>query len=238
MAFSLDDAEAGAESTRHPFGSRKRKWTNELDALLLREVKLHKPHGKRHGRKGNVYEIIAASLNESKRLPWRTHRKHLQGRVQHLLEARRTDQRATARDTGIEEEYCELEILLDDVIEEADTFKSTEMERREVRRDRDFAMAEGGRQARMLARARQAPVDDSDEERDVQRGENISDGESETKEPQQVGRERRSSTPVSFAQKTYQHMITKMFRSLNCCRRVLRRYLRRQAAFLSWTRGS
>jgi hypothetical protein len=49
-----------------------------------------------------------------------------------LLEARRTNQRATARVTGIEEEYGELEILLDDVIE-AETFKSTEMERREVR---------------------------------------------------------------------------------------------------------
>jgi hypothetical protein len=118
-----------------------------------------------------------------------------------LLEARRTNQRATARATGIEEEYGELEILLDDVIEEADTLKSTEMERREVRRDRDFAMAEGGRQARMLAMARQAPVDESDEERDVQRAENISDGESEMDEPQQVARERRSSTPISVAQR-------------------------------------
>jgi hypothetical protein len=80
-----------------------------------------------------------------------------------LLEARRTNQRATARVPGIEEEYGELEIILDDVIEEADTFKSTEMERREVRRDWDFAMAERGRQARMLAMGRQAPVDESDE---------------------------------------------------------------------------
>jgi hypothetical protein len=130
MASALDDSEASAESTRWSVGSRKRKWTN---ALLLREVKLHKPHGRRHGRKGNVYEIIAASINESERLPWRTDRKHLHGRVQHLLDARRTNQRATARATGIEEEYCELEILLEDVIE-ADTFKSTEMERREGRR--------------------------------------------------------------------------------------------------------
>jgi hypothetical protein len=161
MASVLDDAEAvaagveagaeaGAESTRRHVGSRKRKWTNELDAILFREVKLHKSHGQKHGRKGNVYEIIAASLNESERLPWRMDRKHLQGRVQHLFEARRTNQRATVRSIGIEEEYGELEILLDDVIKEADTFKPTEMEWREVRRDRDFAMAEGGRQARML----------------------------------------------------------------------------------------
>jgi hypothetical protein len=52
-----------------------------------------------------------------------TYRKHLQGRIQPLLEARRTNQRATARVTGIEEEHGELEILLDDVIEEADAIK-------------------------------------------------------------------------------------------------------------------
>jgi hypothetical protein len=127
-------------------------------------------------------------------------RKHLQGRVQHFLEARLSNQRATARPFVIEEENGELEIL-QDVIEEADTFKSTKMERREVRRDRDFAMAEGGRQARMLAMERQAPVDESDEERDVHRAENISDGENRMNELQKVGRECRSSTPVSVAQR-------------------------------------
>jgi hypothetical protein len=73
--------------------------------------------------------------------------------------------------------------------------------RREVRRDQDFAMAEGGRHALMLAMARHSSVYESDEERDVKRAENISDGESEMKEPLQVGRERRSSTPVSVAQR-------------------------------------
>jgi hypothetical protein len=43
------DVETGEESTGRPFRSRKPKWTNELDALLLREVKLHKPHQQRHG---------------------------------------------------------------------------------------------------------------------------------------------------------------------------------------------
>jgi hypothetical protein len=123
---------------------RNRKWTSELDALLLREVKLHKPHEQRHGQIGNVYENMAFNLNESARLPWITDRKHLKGRVQHLLEARRANKRATARTTSIEEEHGELELLLDDVIEEADAFKSTEVERREVRRERDVALAEGG----------------------------------------------------------------------------------------------
>jgi hypothetical protein len=122
----------------------------------------------RHGRICHIYESTAASLNESERLPWITDRKHLQGLVQRLLETRRTSQRATARATGIEEEHGELEILLDDVIEEADAFKSTEFERREVRRHRDYTMAEGGRQARRLAMARQAAVDESEYAREEQ----------------------------------------------------------------------
>jgi hypothetical protein len=161
MDSALDDVESGAGSTARPVRTRKRKWTSELDALRLREVKLHKPHEQRHGRIGYVDESIAASLKESARLPLITDRKHQKGRFQHLLEARRTNQRATARATGIEEEHGELVILLDDVIEEADVFKSTKVERREVRRYRDFAMAEGGRQGRRPAMARQAPVDES-----------------------------------------------------------------------------
>jgi hypothetical protein len=168
MATARDDVEAGAGSSERRGSMRNRKWTSELDALLLREVKLHKPHEQRHGQIGNVYENMAFNLNESARLPWITDRKHLKGRVQHLLEARRANKRATARTTSIEEEHGELELLLDDVIEEADAFKSTEVERREVRRERDFALAEGGRQARRLAMARQASVDESDDTREVQ----------------------------------------------------------------------
>jgi hypothetical protein len=108
-----------------------------------------------------------------------------------LLEARRTNQRAAARATGIEEKHGELEILLDDVIGEADTFKSTEVERGEVRRHRDFPMAEGGRQVRRLAMARQAPLDERDDAHEVQSVEDDSDGSSGMNEPQEV-RERAS----------------------------------------------
>jgi hypothetical protein len=76
---------------------------------------------------------------------------------------RRTNKRATARENGIEEEHGEFEILFDDLIEEADVFKSMEVERRKMRRDRDFTIAEGGRQAWMLAMARQSLVDESDD---------------------------------------------------------------------------
>jgi hypothetical protein len=47
--------------------------------------------------------------------------------------------------------------------------------------------------------ARQAPVDESDDAREVQSVEDDIDGGSGTNEPQEVARERRSSTPVSVA---------------------------------------
>jgi hypothetical protein len=53
----------------------------------------------------------------------------------------------------------------------------------------------------MLAMARQAPVDESDDARKLQSLEDHSDGGSGTNDPQQVERERRSSTPVSVAHK-------------------------------------
>jgi hypothetical protein len=200
MDRALDDVESCAGSTARRVGTRKRKWISELDAHLPREVKLHKPHGQRHGRIGNVYESLAASLNESERLPWITERKHLQGRVQHLLEARRTNQRATAKATGIEEEHGELEILLDYVIEEADALKSTEVEGREVRRHRDVAMLqwrkEVGKRGGLRWRDRHPWMKAT---REVQSVEDDSDGGSGTDEPQEVARECQSSTPVSVA---------------------------------------
>jgi hypothetical protein len=143
---------------------------------------------------------MANSLNVSGRLPWRTDKKHLQGRVQHLVEARRANQRATVRATGIEEVHGELEILLDDVIGEADFFKSTEAQRREVRRERDEALAEGGRLARTLAMGRQASVNtaESDDDTDGRGLRAEPDRDLDATEAQEIGRERRSSPLDSF----------------------------------------
>jgi hypothetical protein len=199
MSDAIEELEVQAGQSRN-VGTRKRKWSYELDALLLREVKLHKPHEQRPGAIGGAYISMANFLNESRRLPWRTDKKHLQGRVQHLVEARRANQRATARATGIEEVHGQLEILLDDVIGEADFFKSTEVQRREVRRERDEALAEGGGLARTLAMGRQTSgnaveSDDDSEGRGV-RAE--PDWELVDTEAQKIGRERRSSPLVSL----------------------------------------
>jgi hypothetical protein len=77
--------------------------------------------------------------------------------LQHLVDARRTHQRASARATGIEEEHGELDCLLDEVLEEGERFKEGEGELRNARRARENVLVEGGRQARIMAMRRQTP---------------------------------------------------------------------------------
>jgi hypothetical protein len=134
----------------------KRKWTDSLDTLLLRDTKLKKPHSKRYGDRGSAYVAIATSFTSCGRLPWETDKKHVQGRLQHLSMARRAHQRASVRATGIEEEHGELEVLLEDFIGESDEFTASEAARQDTSRARDAAIAEGGRQAREMAMRRQS----------------------------------------------------------------------------------
>jgi hypothetical protein len=51
MDTAVDDVEAGAGSSARPGKFLKRKWTSELDAIVLREVNLHTSHEQRHGQK-------------------------------------------------------------------------------------------------------------------------------------------------------------------------------------------
>jgi hypothetical protein len=141
--------------------SLRRKWTEDLDTLLLRETKPQKPHSKHHGERGAAYDAIAVSLNECGRLPWETDKKHVQGRLQRLATARRAHQRQSARSTGVKEEHGEVEVVLDVLIDEADEFNASEADRRDTTRAREANLAEMGRRARDMAMQRQAqPVRD------------------------------------------------------------------------------
>jgi hypothetical protein len=185
---------------------RKRKWTDELDALLLRETKLHKPHSKRYGDRGAAYTAIAADLNACGRLPWETDRKHVQGRLQHLAVMRRAHQRTSARATGVEEEHGELEVLLDDFIGESDEFIASEADRRETARVREGSLAEGGRQARDMAMRRQAAPANSELqiEGEASGDDDTEEGPEEIEVPTTpIQRERGSSTPGSGASSSF-----------------------------------
>jgi hypothetical protein len=58
MSGSFDEDEVDVAEAEPPRSvrARKRMWTNDLDALFLREVKLQKPHEQRHGAIRTTYE--------------------------------------------------------------------------------------------------------------------------------------------------------------------------------------
>jgi hypothetical protein len=95
------------------------------------------------------------------------------------------------RATEIEEEHGELEILLDDVIGEADFFKSTDVIWRKVRREKDAALVEGGRLERTQAMVRQAAAIAMESDNDGGGGGVEPGDEDAGPELQQVGRTRR-----------------------------------------------
>jgi hypothetical protein len=108
-----------------------------------------------------------------------------------LVEARRADQRVTVRATGIGEEHGELEVLLDDVIGEADFFKSTEVNRQDVRREKDAALVAGGTIARTQAMVRQAAAIVMESDNNGDGGGMEPGSEDAGPELQQVGKARR-----------------------------------------------
>jgi hypothetical protein len=155
----VEDADPQDRTQVGRAGGRKRKWTEELDVLLLWEANRQKPQEKRFGDRGSTYALIAGNLNAGGRIPWKTDQKHVQGRLSHLLETRRSHQRVSARSTGVEEEYGEAEVVVDEIIEENGRYGASEVERRDLSRDIDAALADNGRQAQEIAMRRQAPID-------------------------------------------------------------------------------
>jgi hypothetical protein len=118
---------------------RKRKWTVELDVILLREVKVHEPRRKSYGRIGDAHEGIARSLNQSRRLPWTTDRRHVQYRLQFLMawRSKTFSEPAEAGESDDEGHYSERLQLLDEIMNEADEFKQAEEARRGSLRERE-----------------------------------------------------------------------------------------------------
>jgi hypothetical protein len=147
------------ENDTIPFNTKKRTWTPELDVYLLREVTVHEPHLKRYGRVGETYEELAKSLNSSGKLPWRTDRRHAQGRLTHLMSWRKTQasEPAACEDVNGEqrEAYDERLQLLDDIFETAERFKEEEADQRKCVKEKEDALEAAGKRVRQQAMQRQ-----------------------------------------------------------------------------------
>jgi hypothetical protein len=164
MAHVIDDTE-GDPSNRDKRSGRKRKWTVDLDVILLREVKVHEPHKKSYGRIGDAHEGIAKSMYQSGRLPWKTDRRHVQYRLQFLMSQRSKDfsEPAEAGNSNEEGHYSERLQLLDEISNEADEFRQEEAARRGSIRDKELTLTAAGEGVRRQAMQRQSVVVDSDD---------------------------------------------------------------------------
>jgi hypothetical protein len=96
----------------------------------LREVAVNEPRLNRHGCVSDTYDDIAKSFNASGKLPWRTDRRHAQGKLSHLMSWRKTQASEPAACEGDNDEqreaYIERLQLLDYILETSERVKEDE----------------------------------------------------------------------------------------------------------------
>jgi hypothetical protein len=101
---------SGSERSR----ARKREWSPAKDTWLLQEAKAHRPNRKKFGGIGEAQAAIASALNDSRRLPWPTDRRHVASRLSHLMETHRLEGSGLTAFAGAGDESREMESLLDE----------------------------------------------------------------------------------------------------------------------------
>jgi hypothetical protein len=98
----------------------RRKFTDDLDIALLKELSAHNAHTARRGEAGLLFDAVAKSLNETRALPWLTDGKHCSDRFNLLIRLFRLQDRAQRAGSGDEELYGEKEQLMDDMVSAID----------------------------------------------------------------------------------------------------------------------
>jgi hypothetical protein len=124
----------------------RRKFTEETDTALLKEVLAHNAHVARRGEAGSAFDAVATSLNDTSALPWRTDGKHCSDRFDLLVRVFRHSDSARRGESGIIEEYTEKEQLLQDITNAVD----------DVNEERRAQRAETSRREEQLRNAGEA----------------------------------------------------------------------------------
>jgi hypothetical protein len=130
----------------------RRKWTDEADILLLKEVAARKAHIPVFGKAMETYSAIAEALTG--KIPWETDAKHCRDRYTLLTRTFKRRDRIGRSSTGIEEEFDERERLLTGLIEEADLWKDKRAQDKSHEHERNQRLKAAGSEARALALAR------------------------------------------------------------------------------------
>jgi len=81
---------------------RRRKFTEDMDLNLLREVINANAHLKKHGMQSKAFDTVAECLNAAKVLPWPTDGKHCYDRYRLLVSSTKHVDRGTVHVNGTE----------------------------------------------------------------------------------------------------------------------------------------
>ena len=111
---------------------RRRRWTDELDYLLLQEVSACGAHVSPHGKGKERYSKVAEELNKQESLKFKTDWKHVRDRTKRLLRQFKRDDARRARSSGEEEEVSDMDILLNDMILEVEAHENEAANRRDA----------------------------------------------------------------------------------------------------------
>ena len=135
-------------------GTRRRKWTKELDYILLQEIAATGAHVPSYGEMKPLYDRVASNLNKLSAFHFKTDWKHSSDRAKRLMRQFKAEDTGRARVSGEEEEVDDMSVLLADLIEEADDHAVVVSERREAEAARYRKLEEDGAAIRAAAMGR------------------------------------------------------------------------------------
>lgn len=139
-------------------GTPKRKWNEDANIALLKEVLATGAHIPPRNEVTQRFTEVAKRLNENKnlKLPWRTDGKHCRDRFRLLIDKWVTVDAAAAAASGGGESFGEYETLCTDIKEAIDSREEEIAELTKQKTERNERLVSGGEVVRELAMNRQA----------------------------------------------------------------------------------
>ena len=131
----------------------RRRWTDEADYLLLKEVVVAKAHMSPLGKRTERFQVVTKNFNANPRATFKTDNKHAKDRFQLLAKPFEALDKERATKTWTEEVLTPMELLLVDVVEEMNGFNERTTAERKERTEADEELVKNGEQVRPLAMA-------------------------------------------------------------------------------------
>ena len=106
-AILIDEKDGNALNLAAPSPSyqQRRRFTEELDLFLLKEVILAGAHISPNGKQQDYFKEVVKALNKTNAMHWKTDYKPCLDRYRLILTAYRSSDRHKASSSGIEEEF-------------------------------------------------------------------------------------------------------------------------------------